>query len=89
MQWRPVIYSGGIAWIDVSAGGFTHRLIGNDQYWRAGARFGVINDSGTAYSWRVADNGRGFVDDHGPAPVDAEWFDGIQVPDDEWAEMTS
>jgi hypothetical protein len=88
VQWRPTLYRGGIAWIDVSAGGFVHRLIGNDHYWRAGDRFGVVNDSGTAYSWRVDGRGRGFVTDNRLPPDDACWYDGILVPDDVWAEMT-
>ena len=87
MEWRPAYYQDGIAWVDVTAGGFVHRLVGNDRYWRAGVRFGVVNNSGTAYAWRVADHGQGFVTDHRPPPGDADWFDGILVPDRIWAEM--
>ena len=88
MHWWPVYYQDGIAWIDVSVGGFTHRLIGNDRYWHSNDRFGVVNDSGTAYSWRVADDGQGFVTDLREPPDDAHWLDGILVPADIWAEMT-
>ena len=88
-SWRSMPTEG-ILWVDISVGGFRHRLLGADGYWVSGDRYGCTYEDaepiygGLPYvAWEVVD---GVMRRVGavPPPEGVHVVRGIALPDDVW-----
>jgi len=88
-KWSPVLWNGGVVYIDAATSVSRIRLSGFDHYWRHRDTIGVFNStdqypegSRAAVAYRVT--GDGWWDDIGDVlpPPEAEILDGIMLPDD-------